>query len=142
MFGGNSVHSTLFDFAERGKLGLVSLQQADGHSKIASYINNYESDNYFLKGLGLISQNEQQVLNGARFFYTKTDYMGSTRSVSKSVQYHCAPSVLCLPHVHFGLGKINHYVQNFEVGIAKRVEHTQTWSPIIPNSQLIVYVEP
>jgi integrin alpha FG-GAP repeat containing protein 1 len=44
--------------------------------------------------------------------------------------------------VHFGLGKINHYVEDFSIGINKATEWTNTWTPIIPNSQLIIYAAP
>ena len=51
-------------------------------------------------------------------------------------------SRLCLPYAHFGLGKINHYVENFEVRIPKTQNYSNTWSPIIPNSQLMVFSAP
>lgn len=55
---------------------------------------------------------------------------------------HCSSGRLCLPFVHFGLGKINHYVENFNVGIARTKDWSNLWSPIIPNSQLMVYSAP
>ena len=44
--------------------------------------------------------------------------------------------------MHFGLSKINNYVEDFMVGIDKADDWTKSWSPIIPNSQLIVYTDP
>lgn len=47
-----------------------------------------------------------------------------------------------MPYVHIGLAKINNYVEDFLVGIDKNENWNTKWSPIIPNSQLIVYVNP
>lgn len=44
--------------------------------------------------------------------------------------------------MHFGLGKINHYVEDFRVGINKETDWTYKWTPVIPNSQLIVFAAP
>lgn len=57
-------------------------------------------------------------------------------------QVHCSSGRLCLPFVHFGLGKINHYVENFNVGVTRTKDWSNVWSPIIPNSQLMVYSAP
>lgn len=55
---------------------------------------------------------------------------------------HCNANRICLPFVHFGLGKINHYVENFEVRITRTKNWSNVWSPIIPNSQLMIYSAP
>lgn len=55
---------------------------------------------------------------------------------------NCPFNQICLPYVHIGLGKINNYVEDFLIGINKPDNWTKSWSPIIPNSQLIVYTAP
>jgi integrin alpha FG-GAP repeat containing protein 1 len=45
---------------------------------------------------------------------------------------------LNLPYVFFGLGRINNYIENFNMGIQKQGDWSYSWSPIIPNSQLFV----
>ena len=45
---------------------------------------------------------------------------------------------LSLPFVFFGLGRINNYIEHFHMGIAKSATWKNSWSPIIPNSQLFV----
>ena len=44
--------------------------------------------------------------------------------------------------MHIGLAKINNYVEDFLIGIVKSDDWKKSWSPIIPNSQLIVYTTP
>ena len=55
---------------------------------------------------------------------------------------NCESQRLCVPFAHFGLSKINHYVENFTIGIPKTTSWTSSWTPIIPNSQLIIYASP
>lgn len=45
---------------------------------------------------------------------------------------------LNLPYVFFGLGRINNYIENFNMGILKKDTWSYSWTPIIPNSQLFV----
>ena len=45
---------------------------------------------------------------------------------------------LSLPFVFFGLGRINNYIEHFHMGIVKSDKWRNSWSPIIPNSQLFV----
>ena len=45
---------------------------------------------------------------------------------------------LQLPYVIFGLGRINNYIQDFTAGVTwANKDYYHSWSPIIPNSQLI-----
>lgn len=45
---------------------------------------------------------------------------------------------LSLPYVFFGLGRINNYIEKFNLGIDKQGKWSKSWTPIIPNSQLFV----
>lgn len=36
----------------------------------------------------------------------------------------------------FGLGRINNYIESFNLGVIKDATYFKKWSPIIPNSQL------
>lgn len=67
------------------KIGLVSVEQVEGRLKIACYINNYEVENYFLKGMAFANKHELQSLNGARFFIKRTDFYGSVSSFSSGL---------------------------------------------------------
>jgi len=39
-----------------------------------------------------------------------------------------------------GLGRINNYIENLNIGIARGKDWSYEWSPIIPNSQLLISV--
>lgn len=39
-----------------------------------------------------------------------------------------------------GLGRINNYIEDFNLGVAKKGSWSNSWSPIIPNSQLLISV--
>ncbi len=41
---------------------------------------------------------------------------------------------MCLPFVHFGLGKINNYIEDFKITVNRAVNASKEWTPIIPNS--------
>ncbi len=53
-------------------------------------------------------------------------------------EYGLSHTRLSMPFVFFGLGRINNYVEDFMFGIIKPNTWSQTWTPIIPNSQLFV----
>lgn len=120
-------------------MGILSVEtQADG-LHMQAYINNFEIENYFLKGIALVNPDEFQAVAGASFSIQKTGFYGETTKAIRQQQAHCTAGRLCVPFVHFGLGKINHYVENFEVRVPRTKNWSNTWSPIIPNSQLMVY---
>jgi integrin alpha FG-GAP repeat containing protein 1 len=43
-----------------------------------------------------------------------------------------------LPYAFYGLDRTNNYIENFNFGVAKNKLWSHSWSPIIPNSQLIL----
>lgn len=108
-------NSSFFDFGERGKLGLFLLTKVEKDYQIAGYINNFDIENYFLKSIGFLEKSQVQVLNGATFLIKKTELSGDTKQMSRTQQVNCNFNELCLPFVHFGLGKINNYVEDFKV---------------------------
>lgn len=142
----NALASTHFDFGERGKMGFLAFEKSKVNKlKIAGYINNIETDFYFLKAIGFGNSKEFHSLNGATFLIERSTDSENQHVFSRTQSTHCSFSTLCLPYVHFGLAKINNYVQYFQAGInidAMDGPYTRHWSPIIPNSQLIVYTEP
>ena len=124
------------------KVGLLSVERGDKGLVMRSFLNNFEIENYFLKAMSLGRFTEYQVLNGAAVSVDKTTSAGDKRKASRTQQYHCNANRLCLPFVHFGLGKINHYVENFEVRIPRTHDNGHSWTTIIPNSQLMVFWNP
>lgn len=43
-----------------------------------------------------------------------------------------------MPAVIYGLGRINNYIEDFTCGVPRLKDSMKSWSPIIPNSQLII----
>ena len=54
--------------------------------------------------------------------------------MSRNLYSNCAFNQICLPFAHFGLGKINNYIEDFRININKEKDNNNTWNPIIPNS--------
>ncbi len=67
------------------KLGLISVEGDSEGLKIATYINNYEIENYFLKAIGFGDFNEYQSINGARFMIKKTEVNGDVKIYSSNI---------------------------------------------------------
>lgn len=55
-----------------------------------------------------------------------------------SQSYGTSSTRLSLPYAFIGLGRINNYIEHFNFGVAKKSKFSYSWSPIIPNSQLIL----
>ena len=121
---------------------MLSVEKTDKGLRMTSYINNFEIENYFLKAMCLGRSTELQLVNGATVSIDKTNSLGIKLKSSRTQQYHCNANRLCTPFVHFGLGKINHYVENFQVRIPRAYDNSHSWPTIIPNSQLMVFWNP
>eukprot|EP01017_Pseudomicrothorax_dubius_P034343 TRINITY_DN4695_c0_g1_i5.p1 TRINITY_DN4695_c0_g1~~TRINITY_DN4695_c0_g1_i5.p1 ORF type:complete len:135 (-),score=29.87 TRINITY_DN4695_c0_g1_i5:170-574(-) len=66
-------------------------------------------------------------------------YMGGDPMVMTTTQLtQSSFSALQLPYSYIGLGRTNNYVENLNVGLPLSDKNSHQWSPIIPNSQLIV----
>ena len=66
-------------------MGFISLEQSTSGLKIVCYINNYEVENYFLKGMAFGNHKELQSINGATFFIKRTDFYGSVSSFARKL---------------------------------------------------------
>lgn len=120
-------------------MGLLSVEGRSDGLHMQAYINNYEIENYFLKGISMVNEGEFQATAGASFSILKTGFYGETSTSERQQIVHCTAGRLCAPWVHFGLGKINHYVEDFTLSVPRTLNWKNQWSPIIPNSQLMVY---
>ena len=45
---------------------------------------------------------------------------------------------LQLPYCFIGLGRTNNYIENLKVTLPIKHDQSKEWTPIIPNSQLII----
>lgn len=104
-----------------------------------SYYNNYLYQNYFyIKGYGIDGVNTKQgsQIPGVSFYWTNS--VGNTvklaylAQISQTAYYSYA-----MPYVVTGLGRANNYIEYFTVA---RLGTSRSWTPIIPNSQLAVFI--
>jgi len=147
-------YASFFDFDELGKLGLwVVIQDSNTPaSQLIGVFNFVNSENFILKILGLngyhidgvddITKSLGGIYYGSSVECKVTNINGGS-SLSKGAQMaQSAYTPLDLPYIFIGLGRTNNYVENFVMGITAKDGATdiqqQLWTPIIPNSQLIV----
>ena len=109
--------------------------------------NNIVSDNFFIKALSVNSElkKSQNVYNdytiGASYRFVVTDMQDNKLVMVGSQRYQSGYMSLQLPFAFIGVGRSNNYVESFYAasGIdGKRTE--KMWTPIIPNSQLIIFM--
>ena len=106
------------------------------------------TDNFFLKALMVNSElmKSENVYNdvtlGASYRFVITT-MDDTKLVTVGSQkYQSGYMSLHMPYGFLGIGRSNNYVETFFASTSvdgERAEHM--WTPIIPNSQLIVFAE-
>ena len=52
------------------------------------------------------------------------------------------PGILSLTYAYLGIGRSNNYIENFHIisgNAYKRSDNDKTYTPVIPNSQLVIY---
>jgi len=65
------------------KMGIISVEETANGIVMSAYINNYEVENYFLKGIAFANEHELQSINGATFYIKRTDFYGSVSAFSR-----------------------------------------------------------
>ncbi|CAD8196839.1 unnamed protein product [Paramecium pentaurelia] len=147
------INVAFFDFGENGRLDfLVNSISMDEDQKprynLAAFYNYISLDAFFLKSLGINGQcaaDEESKITcqgslyyGATYQFRVTDISGSYKPAAGIQLYQSAYSPLQLPYSYMGLGRTNNYIENFYLGIPLLDGQIRQWTPIIPNSQLIV----
>lgn len=99
--------------------------------------------NYFLKAVG-ISESKQEKEGdrcfGCVFQTIRTEPSGRRRPVSFTQMGAMTLNRLALPHAMIGLGKTTNYIENFSIGIAKKQNWHKMWTPLIPNSEIFLFL--
>lgn len=131
---------SFFDFAELGTYSFLVVQKNDKNAYYISAFYNYLNvDFYFLKSSGKIKGKDKGgSCVGCSFQMVKTEVNGDKHPAVQSQQISLSHTRLSLPYTFFGLGRINNYIENFNMGVLKKGSWSYHWSPIIPNSQLFV----
>lgn len=136
-------YAFFFDIEENGKIDIMLVVHDVNHRKdrIVALMTNYDQDSFFLKTKVVRHMNAKNdiVLSGAtvRASFTqlgdeKYILVGTQRSQESYAN-------LGISYAYFGIGRSNNYIEAFTVGtIVYGKKVVRTWTPIIPNSQLIV----
>lgn len=105
-------------------------------------MNFIDWENYNLKGVSKYSRASVSTLKGIKMLIKKTTNTGEYEILSSSQTFNQPNREFNLPFVTLGLGQITNYLEDFTLGYgvvgSDKPEITQ-FTPIIPNSRLIVY---
>lgn len=142
---------TFFDFGEDGRLDIIVMveetKSSDGSVVYtrSCFINNVKDDTLFIKILPLSTSSEYSIgskkLANAfgvtiQWKITKLDGYKKISLLSQKSQWN--HGTLQLPFSCGGLGRTNNYVEDLTI-VYPEVGEMMRWSPIIPDSKLLVY---
>ena len=133
--------SSFFDFEDNRKMGLIIYDQKG--VSLGLYNNNVY-DTYTLKSTLLFKKDCffcTEYGSSQRFITTN---INGNRRMDLSLQNPQvnAPGILSLTYAYLGIGRSNNYIENFHIisgNAYKRDNNDKTYTPVIPNSQLIIY---
>ena len=136
----------LFDLDENGSFDILMVQhnkEAD-RNEIIAIVNNNKKESFFIKSkiINSVYQKGETLYNGCTIRAVLTDlddekYIAVGQQVTQN-----SYGTLSLPYSYIGIGRSNNYIERFTVGIMIEGKlKIRTWSPIIPNSQLVVAIE-
>ena len=133
--------ASFFDFEDNRKMDLI-LSDTTGNT--LGLYNNYVYDTYTLKSV-LISQKDcfycTEYGSSQRFITTNINGERRMDLSLQSVQIS-SPGILSLTFAYLGIGRSNNYIENFHIisgNSFNRDDNDKTYTPVIPNSQLIIY---
>ena len=139
-------YAFFFDIEENGILDIMLVvhdvnQRKD---KIIPLMSNYIQDSFFLKTKVVRSMDAKNdvVLSGATIRASFTQ-LGDEKYILVGTQRSQeAYANLGISYAYFGIGRSNNYIEAFTVGtIVHGKKAIRSWTPIIPNTQLIVSTE-
>jgi len=133
--------SSFFDFEDQRKMGLI-LYDSNGIS--LGLYNNYIYDTYTLKSTLLFKKDCFFCTEyGSSQRFITTNINGDRRmDLSLQTPQINVPGILSLTYAYLGIGRSNNYIENFHIisgNAYKRSDNDKTYTPVIPNSQLVIY---
>lgn len=106
---------------------------------IVAYYNYINKENYFLKASGKKNGKfKGDSIIGSSFQAIKTEINGDKHPIVANQLIGVTGNRLNLPYVFIGLGRINNYIEDLTFGVPKPELWSNSWTPIIPNSQLMI----
>ena len=145
--GDDTAFLSFIDLDDDGKLDFLMQKEDETQPTLNVIYNNIQTDNFFIKALSVNQElkKSNNVYNdytiGASYRFVITDMDDNKQVVVGSQRFQNGYMSMQLPFAHLGVGRSNNYVENFYAANAidgERIEHM--WTPIIPNSQLIVFM--
>ena len=133
--------ASFFDFEDNRKMGLII---SDINGNTLGLYNNYIYDTYTLKSI-LVSKKNCYFCTeyGSSQRFITTNINGARRmDLSLQSPQISAPGILSLTFAYLGIGRSNNYIENFHIisgNAYNRDDNDKTYTPVIPNSQLIIY---
>ena len=139
--GFDIVVSSFFDFEDNRKMGLVIY---DSKGVSLGLYNNYIYDTYTLKSTLLFKKDCFFCIEyGSSQRFITTNINGDRRmDLSLQTPQVNTPGLLILTYAYLGIGRSNNYIENFHIisgNSYKRSDNDKTYTPVIPNSQLVIY---
>ena len=133
--------SSFFDFEDQRKMGLI-LYDSNGVS--LGLYNNYIYDTYTLKSTLRFKKDCFFCIEyGSSQRFITTNINGDRRmDLSLQTPQINVPGILSLTYAYLGIGRSNNYIENFHIisgNAYKRSDNDKTYTPVIPNSQLVIY---
>ena len=133
--------SSFFDFEDQRKMGLILY---DGKGSTLGLYNTYVYDTYTLKSTLLFKKDCFFCTEyGSSQRFITTNINGERRmDLSLQTPQANAPGLLMLTYAYLGIGRSNNYIENFHIisgNAFKRSDNDKTYTPVIPNSQLVIY---
>ena len=133
--------SSFFDFEDQRKMGLI-LYDSNGVS--LGLYNNYIYDTYTLKSILLFKKDCFFCIEyGSSQRFITTNINGDRRmDLNLQTPQINVPGILSLTYAYLGIGRSNNYIENFHIisgNAYKRSDNDKTYTPVIPNSQLVIY---
>jgi integrin alpha FG-GAP repeat containing protein 1 len=111
--------------------------------------NNYVKDTFFLKALmvNTVDPNSDKTktmygngLSGANYRLVVTDLNDNKFVIIGSQLTQSAYNAIQMPYSYLGIGRSNNYVETFTAAYSTELHRSiRVWTPIIPNSQLIIF---
>ena len=122
------------------------MKKNESHYETIFYNNDYSYDAFFIKAIHSLDQGVYFTnLIGTNYRFINSNLDGSRRMDTAVQSPQNSNLQLNLPFTYIGIGRSNNFVENFQI-IApiylKKYPNYKLFTPIIPNSQLIISSEP
>lgn len=132
---------TFFDLDENGIPDILVSYRNNSVSTTVSLYNNFLDDAFHLKALSLNGYGKQKYsssYSGPVFMFTITELDMNTVQMHSTQLPQTAYFALQTPYCLYGIGRTNSYIEQFYVNVPSLAHSAKMWTPIIPNSYLIV----